>query len=123
MRPPSVRCTWRKWMSWFSVAEYRRTGTLTRPKETAPFQIARMWSSRGCACTPAYADLSCRSLRRESAQRANLEGRQDGPMRPMLATLTETVPTGDEWVHEVKWDGMRLLADAKGGGLTLTSRS
>ncbi|WP_068255163.1 non-homologous end-joining DNA ligase [Janibacter corallicola] len=44
-------------------------------------------------------------------------------MRPMLATLTETVPTGDEWVHEVKWDGMRLLADAKGGGLTLTSRS
>ena len=44
-------------------------------------------------------------------------------MRPMLATLTDTVPSGPEWVHEVKWDGMRLLADAKGGGLTLTSRS
>ena len=44
-------------------------------------------------------------------------------MRPMLATLTDTVPRGPEWVHEVKWDGMRLLADAKGGGLTLTSRS
>ena len=41
----------------------------------------------------------------------------------MLATLTESVPTGAEWVHEVKWDGMRILADAKGGGLTLTSRS
>lgn len=44
-------------------------------------------------------------------------------MRPMLATLTESVPRGPEWVHEVKWDGMRVLADAKGGGLTLTSRS
>lgn len=44
-------------------------------------------------------------------------------MRPMLATATESVPAGAEWVHEVKWDGMRILAEAKGGGLTLTSRS
>lgn len=44
-------------------------------------------------------------------------------MRPMLATLTESVPSGSEWVHEVKWDGMRILAEAKGGSLTLTSRS
>lgn len=44
-------------------------------------------------------------------------------MRPMLATLTESVPAGPEWVHEVKWDGMRILAEAKGGTLTLTSRS
>ena len=42
IRPPSSRCTWRNCTSWFSVAEYSRTGTLTRPKETAPFQIARM---------------------------------------------------------------------------------
>lgn len=44
-------------------------------------------------------------------------------MRPMLATLADRVPTGPGWVHEVKWDGMRVLADAKGGRLTLTSRS
>lgn len=44
-------------------------------------------------------------------------------MRPMLATLAEAVPRGPDWVHEVKWDGMRVLADARGGGLTLTSRS
>ena len=49
--------------------------------------------------------------------------RQDGSMRPMLATHTETVPCGPEWAHEVKWDGMRVLADARGGGLTLTSRT
>ncbi|NYF98839.1 non-homologous end-joining DNA ligase [Janibacter cremeus] len=44
-------------------------------------------------------------------------------MRPMLATLTETVPAGPEWVHEVKWDGMRVLVEAKGGALTVTSRT
>ena len=44
-------------------------------------------------------------------------------MHPMLATATESVPAGPDWVHEVKWDGMRILLEAKGGGLTLTSRS
>ena len=29
-------------MSWLSVAEYSFTGTLTRPNDTAPFQIARI---------------------------------------------------------------------------------
>ena len=43
-------------------------------------------------------------------------------MRPMLATPTSSVPTGTSWVHEVKWDGMRLLADVRDGRLTLTSR-
>ena len=42
IRPPSLAWTWRKEMSLLSVAEYSFTGTLTRPKETAPFQIARM---------------------------------------------------------------------------------
>ena len=32
-------------------------------------------------------------------------------MRPMLATRGTYVPTGDSWTHEVKWDGIRLLAD------------
>lgn len=41
---------------------------------------------------------------------------------PMLATRADRVPTGPEWVHEVKWDGMRVLADIHAGRLTLTSR-
>lgn len=44
-------------------------------------------------------------------------------MRPMLATPAAAVPTGPAWVHEVKWDGMRVLADIHGGQLTLTSRT
>ena len=42
---------------------------------------------------------------------------------PMLATAATAVPPGPEWVHEIKWDGMRVLADISGGRLTLTSRN
>jgi bifunctional non-homologous end joining protein LigD len=44
-------------------------------------------------------------------------------MRPMLATRGTHVPTGDEWQHEVKWDGMRVLADIRGGAVRLFSRN
>jgi bifunctional non-homologous end joining protein LigD len=44
-------------------------------------------------------------------------------MRPMLASRGSTVPTGSGWVHEVKWDGMRVLAEVRDGRLTLWSRN
>ena len=44
-------------------------------------------------------------------------------VRPMLATATDRLPVGAGWAYEVKWDGMRVLADARDGQLTLTSRS
>lgn len=48
-------------------------------------------------------------------------------MRPMLATAgsdgARGVPQGAEWVHEVKWDGVRLIADAGPDGLSLTTRN
>ena len=44
-------------------------------------------------------------------------------MRPMLASRGTTVPTGADWVHEVKWDGMRVLADVRPGSMSLTSRN
>ncbi|MDQ6715699.1 MAG: non-homologous end-joining DNA ligase [Actinomycetota bacterium] len=44
-------------------------------------------------------------------------------MRPMLASPAAAVPTGDGWAHEVKWDGMRILADVQSAGLRLWSRT
>ncbi|WP_448062780.1 ATP-dependent DNA ligase [Cellulomonas hominis] len=44
----------------------------------------------------------------------------------MLATAAAggaALPVGPEWVYEVKWDGVRVLADTTGGGLVLRSRS
>jgi len=44
-------------------------------------------------------------------------------MRPMLASAGTTIPAGPEWAHEIKWDGMRVLADVAGGRLRLSSRN
>lgn len=44
-------------------------------------------------------------------------------MRPMLATRGSHVPTGSGWTHEVKWDGVRILADVGVERVRLTSRN
>lgn len=44
-------------------------------------------------------------------------------MHPMLATVADAIPSGPQWVHEVKWDGMRILADVRDGQLRLYARS
>ncbi len=41
----------------------------------------------------------------------------------MLATKTDAVPVGAEWSHEVKWDGVRILAEATDGQVRLWSRN
>ena len=44
-------------------------------------------------------------------------------LRPMLATVGTHVPSGEEWQHEVKWDGVRALAAVNDAGVRLTSRN
>jgi len=42
----------------------------------------------------------------------------------MLATKGDRVPTGGAWLHEVKWDGIRLLVElGADGSMRLTSRN
>jgi bifunctional non-homologous end joining protein LigD len=42
---------------------------------------------------------------------------------PCLATLVEEVPRGAEWLHEIKWDGYRLVAFVKRGKVQLKTRN
>ncbi len=47
-------------------------------------------------------------------------------MQPMLATRAAgraEIPTGPDWVYEVKWDSVRVLADTTRGRLRLLSRT
>lgn len=41
----------------------------------------------------------------------------------MLASKTDRVPTGAQWLHEVKWDGVRVLVDVRDGVVRMTSRN
>ncbi|TPG40524.1 hypothetical protein EAH79_11505 [Sphingomonas koreensis] len=46
------------------------------------------------------------------------------PFQPVqLATLVDTVPTGDRWIHEMKYDGYRLLVAVGGGSARAYTRS
>lgn len=40
-----------------------------------------------------------------------------------LAKLTKTVPEGEEWLYELKYDGYRILAFVEGGGARLQTRN
>jgi bifunctional non-homologous end joining protein LigD len=44
-------------------------------------------------------------------------------MRPMLATRGDRVPAGSGWLHEVKWDGMRVVAEVSSDTTRLWSRT
>jgi bifunctional non-homologous end joining protein LigD len=64
------------------------------------------------------------------ALRARLPGLgapvRDVPVRGqgfMLATLASRAPEGPEWLFEVKYDGVRVLAERRGDAVTLLGRS
>jgi bifunctional non-homologous end joining protein LigD len=42
---------------------------------------------------------------------------------PQLATLVAAAPAGDEWLHEVKLDGYRILARIARGRARLLTRN
>jgi bifunctional non-homologous end joining protein LigD len=44
-------------------------------------------------------------------------------MDPQLATLVDEVPTGDSWIHEIKYDGYRLLLAVGDGVATAWTRN
>src|SRR5436190_8676703 len=41
---------------------------------------------------------------------------------PQLATLVDAVPSGNDWLHEFKYDGYRLLVSTAGGAATAWTR-
>ena len=61
-----------------------------------------------------------------AATPADLPGARKAPMpadvEPILATLIEKPFTDPEWLFELKWDGMRVLAWIRGGKAALRSR-
>ena len=43
--------------------------------------------------------------------------------KPQLATLVDSVPSGNDWMHEIKFDGYRALVSASGPDVHIYTRS
>jgi bifunctional non-homologous end joining protein LigD len=63
---------------------------------------------------------------RKSIPLGRIPGARAGPIpddiKPQLATLSDKAPEGEEWLHEIKYDGYRLLARIEGGKVRLITR-
>jgi bifunctional non-homologous end joining protein LigD len=61
---------------------------------------------------------------KKPARRAAAPAMKPPPFRAVqLATLVDTVPTGSRWLHEMKYDGYRLLVAVGGGQARAYTRS
>ena len=60
--------------------------------------------------------------REDLSAEAAKETRKRRRYAPMLATLAEDVPKGDDWAFEIKWDGYRIVASLSGGDAELRTR-
>jgi bifunctional non-homologous end joining protein LigD len=99
-------------------------------RETAG-DTERVWATsppakRGAKATPAAA-APAPSKKKLKLDLAGLKGARKADMptalEPMLATLVDKPPRGDEWLYEVKWDGIRAIAFLDREELRITSRS
>ena len=86
---------------------------VAKPKAGKKATVAR--SARGTR-KPGWA-------RRAAAVEGAKPLRDDGPVAPQLALARASPPAGEQWLHEVKWDGYRMLARLRGGAAGLRSRN
>jgi bifunctional non-homologous end joining protein LigD len=71
-------------------------------------------------------EADTRSVLQGPAEISSIEGAVKAEMpaslEPMLATLGNAVPSGSEWLYEVKWDGYRALCFVESGKVRMVSR-
>ena len=91
----------------------------------------RVWQSNKSGGATARATKAARTRsRRKKADKvdpADVEGAKRGrlpaSMTPMLATLVKAIPLGDDWLHEIKQDGYRMLCRVDHGTVRVFARS
>ena len=86
-------------------------------------------SSRGRRTPAAHGSPAPATARGEAAPATHDAPPATGGSTPttavaaMLATAGGPADLGDDWVHEMKWDGIRAIAVVRDGAVTLTSRN
>jgi bifunctional non-homologous end joining protein LigD len=105
-----------------SVASGRAMDEIARDRD-------RVWHSNRSASEQeaAPAPKRGRRVRRKPRDLSGIPGARRAPLpeqvEPQLATLVKEPPRGDDWLHEMKLDGYRILARVEKGKARLWSRN
>ena len=99
------------WESKLSVKENVRAGA-----------IASSSRKRAAKTVRDTADNPKAGTRRKMPQGAKA-AKLPAMVAPMLTTLVSKAPAGEEWIHEIKYDGYRMVCRIDGGKAHLYSRN
>ena len=96
------------------TAEASTSVATGRSMERIAAEASRVWHSNRVGAASATA----------RQQRAGSRPALIGPaLTPMLATVADEMPDGEEWTFEPKYDGIRILAFVADGSVSLLSRN
>jgi len=126
------------WLLFKEDDEHARTGAEARVVDSRPHSVKTHRSLKQIAADPGRVWHSNKSaaenVKAGAVKKPNVRinpakaaGARKAPLpefiSPQLATPTQTSPAGDRWVHEVKYDGYRILARIDAGAVRLYSRN
>ena len=100
-----------------------------RDMATIAAQADRVWDSSRAERKAAKGEKKKAAPKEAKPDRARTaiagarKARMPVKLMPQLATLATSAPQGEEWLHEIKFDGYRILARLANDKVTLTSRN
>lgn len=126
------------WLLFKEDDEHARTGAEARVVDSRPHSVKTQRSLKQIAADPGrvwHSNKSAAENVKAGAKKkpdARIDPAKSAGARraalpefisPQLATATQTIPAGDGWIHEVKYDGYRILARIDAGVVRLYSRN
>jgi bifunctional non-homologous end joining protein LigD len=113
-----------------NAARLKRTQRAKAPKKASAAKAAKPEMARPKTANRARKTKSAtKANKRRKAKQADgdpVPGARPAPLpafiEPCLALLSTTAPGGDEWIHEIKFDGYRMQAHLDRGKVRLLTR-